>query len=76
MSWTSYVHSTRQHPSHDEFRSFAEGARLAAGVVQYKPAVERAIHHTGGNAVAQYVWYEKGRDVEGKRPTSITTSAK
>ncbi|KAG5220706.1 Structural maintenance of chromosomes protein [Salix suchowensis] len=55
-------------PINDKFRSFAKGARLAVDVIQYEPAVERAMHHACGNAlvcdtmeVARYVCYEKGR---------------
>ncbi len=46
----------------DKFRSFAEGARLAADVVQYEPTVERAIHPLvvcDTMEVARYVCYEK-----------------
>ena len=64
--------SIQVKPINDKFRSFAKGARLAADVVQYEPAVERAIHHACGNAlvcdtmeVARYVCYEKGQDVKG-----------
>ncbi|KAF8689772.1 hypothetical protein AX14_003168 [Amanita brunnescens Koide BX004] len=38
-------------PINDKFHSFAKGARLAADVVQYKPAVERAVRHACGNAL-------------------------
>ncbi|KAH9061732.1 cohesin complex subunit psm1 [Lactarius deliciosus] len=55
----------------DKFRSFAKGARLAVDVIQYEPAMERAIHHACGNAlvcdtmeVARYVCYEKGQEVK------------
>ncbi|KAL0571911.1 Structural maintenance of chromosomes protein 1 [Marasmius crinis-equi] len=58
-------------PINDKFRSFAKGARLAVDVIQYEPAVERAIHHACGNAlvcdtmdVAKYVCYEKGQEVK------------
>ncbi|TEB34053.1 condensin complex subunit SMC1 [Coprinellus micaceus] len=58
-------------PVNDKFRSFAKGARLAVDVVQYEPAIERAIHHACGNAlvcdtmdVARYVCYEKGQEVK------------
>ncbi|KAF6764433.1 cohesin complex subunit psm1 [Ephemerocybe angulata] len=58
-------------PVNDKFRSFAKGARLAVDVVQYEPAVERAIQHACGNAlvcdtmeVARYVCYEKGQEVK------------
>lgn len=59
-------------PINDKFRSFAKGARLAVDVVQYEPAIERAIHHACGNAlvcdtmeVARYVCYDKGQEVKG-----------
>ncbi|KAE9404591.1 condensin complex subunit SMC1 [Gymnopus androsaceus JB14] len=55
----------------DKFRSFAKGARLAVDVIQYEPAVERAMHHACSNAlvcdtmdVAKYVCYEKGQEVK------------
>ncbi|KAF8630781.1 hypothetical protein AX15_002729 [Amanita polypyramis BW_CC] len=63
--------SIQVKPVNDKFRSFAKGARLAVDVVQYEPAVERAIHHACGNAlvcdtmeVARYVCYEKGQEVK------------
>ncbi|KAK2462607.1 hypothetical protein APHAL10511_005340 [Amanita phalloides] len=63
--------SIQVKPINDKFRSFAKGARLAVDVVQYEPAVERAIHHACGNAlvcdtmeVARYVCYEKGQEVK------------
>ncbi len=56
----------------DKFRSFAKGARLALDVIQYEPAVERAMHHVCGSAlvcdtmeVARYVCYDKGQEVKG-----------
>ena len=59
-------------PVNDKFRSFAKGARLAVDVIQYEPAVERAMHHVCGNAlvcdtmdVAKYVCWEKGQEVKG-----------
>lgn len=59
-------------PINDKFRSFAKGARLAVDVIQYEPAVERAMHHACGNAlvcdtmeVARYICYEKGQEVKG-----------
>ena len=59
-------------PINDKYRSFARGARLAADVIQYEPAVERAMHYACGNAlvcdtldVARYVCYEKGQEVKG-----------
>ncbi|KAI9569904.1 hypothetical protein HD554DRAFT_2088472 [Boletus coccyginus] len=58
-------------PVNDKFRSFAKGARLAVDVIQYEPAVERAMHHVCGNAlvcdtmeVAKYVCWEKGQEVK------------
>ncbi|KAF8268112.1 cohesin complex subunit psm1 [Lactarius quietus] len=58
-------------PVNDKFRSFAKGARLGVDVIQYEPAMERAIHHACGNAlvcdtmeVARYVCYEKGQEVK------------
>ena len=61
-------------PVNDKFRSFAKGARLAVDVIQYEPAVERAMHHVCGNAlvcdtmdVARYVCWDKGQEVKGKR---------
>ena len=60
-------------PVNDKFRSFAKGARLAVDVIQYEPAVERAMHHVCGNAlvcdtmeVAKYVCWEKGQEVKGR----------
>lgn len=59
-------------PVNDKFRSIAKGARLALDVVQYEPAVERAIHHACGNAlvcdtleIARYVCFTKHQDVKG-----------
>jgi structural maintenance of chromosome 1 len=59
-------------PINDKFRSFAKGARLAVDVIQYEPAVERAMHHACGNAlvcdtmdVARYVCWERGQEVKG-----------
>ncbi|KAH9924069.1 condensin complex subunit SMC1 [Fomitopsis serialis] len=58
-------------PINDKFRSFAKGARLAIDVIQFDPAVERAMHHACGNAlvcdtydIAAYVCYEKKQDVK------------
>ena len=66
-------------PINDKFRAFAKGARLAVDVIQYEPAMERAIHHACGNAlvcdtmeVARYVCYEKDQEVKG---TSISKFA-
>ena len=62
-------------PINDKFRSFAKGARLAVDVIQYDPAVERAIHHACGNAlicdtteIARSVCYDRGQEVKGKGP--------
>jgi structural maintenance of chromosome 1 len=61
-------------PINDKFRAFAKGARLAVDVIQYEPAMERAIHHACGNSlvcdtmeVARYVCYEKDQEVKGAR---------
>ncbi|KIJ62116.1 hypothetical protein HYDPIDRAFT_169279 [Hydnomerulius pinastri MD-312] len=58
-------------PINDKFRSFAKGARLAVDVIQYEPAVERAMHHACGNSlvcdtmeVARYICWEKGQEVK------------
>ncbi|KAF8840540.1 RecF/RecN/SMC protein [Paxillus ammoniavirescens] len=58
-------------PINDKFRSFAKGARLAVDVIQYEPAVERAMNHACGNAlvcdtmdVARYICWEKGQEVK------------
>lgn len=58
-------------PINDKYRSFAKGARLAVDVIQFDPAVERAMHHACGNAlvcdsmeVARYVCWEKGQEVK------------
>jgi len=60
-------------PINDKFRSFARGARLAVDVIQYEPAVERAMLHACGNAlvcdtmdVARYVCWERGQEVKGE----------
>lgn len=60
-------------PTNDKFRSFAKGARLAIDVIQFDPAVERAMNHACGNAlvcdtydIAAYVCYEKKQDVKGE----------
>jgi len=59
-------------PPNDKFRAFAKGARLAVDVVQFEPAVERAIHYACGTAlvcdtmeIARYVCYDKGQEVKG-----------
>jgi structural maintenance of chromosome 1 len=64
-------------PINDKFRAFAKGARLAVDVIQYEPAMERAIHHACGNAlvcdtmeVARYVCYEKGQEVKCRDPAT------
>ncbi|KAG0708416.1 hypothetical protein DFH29DRAFT_479888 [Suillus ampliporus] len=58
-------------PINDKYRSFARGARLAVDVIQYEPAVERAMHHACGNSlvcdtmdVARYVCWERGQEVK------------
>ncbi|THH00454.1 hypothetical protein EW026_g2099 [Hermanssonia centrifuga] len=58
-------------PINDKFRSFAKGARLAVDVIEYDPAVERAIHHACGNAlvcdnidIARQVSFGKGQEVK------------
>jgi structural maintenance of chromosome 1 len=60
-------------PINDKFRSFARGARLAVDVIQFEPAVERAMLHACGNAlvcdtmdVARYVCWERGQEVKGR----------
>ena len=66
------VYSARHDSSDSEQRQVprcsAKGARLAVDVIQYEPAMERAIHHACGNSlvcdtmeVARYVCYEKGQ---------------
>lgn len=63
-------------PINDKFRSFAKGARLGVDVIQFEPAVERAMHHACGNAlvcdtmeVAKFVTWEKGQEVKGVSST-------
>jgi structural maintenance of chromosome 1 len=58
-------------PINDKFRLFAKGARLAVDMIQYEPAVERAMHHACGNTlvcdtmdVARYVCWERGQEVK------------
>ncbi|KAG2742674.1 hypothetical protein P692DRAFT_201870696 [Suillus brevipes Sb2] len=58
-------------PINDKFRSFARGAHLAVDVIQYEPAVERAMIYACGNAlvcdtmdVARYVCWERGQEVK------------
>lgn len=65
-------------PINDKFRSFAKGARMAVDLVQYEPAIERAIHHACGNAlvcdtmaVARFVCYEKGQEIKGDGFSSV-----
>ena len=69
-------------PINDKFRSFAKGARLAVDVIQYDPAVERAIHHACGNAlicdtteIARMVCYDRGQEVKGKERFSMSDMA-
>ncbi len=59
-------------PINDKYRNFAKGARLAVDVIQYEPAVERAMHHACGNAlvcdtmdIARHVCYDKNQEVKG-----------
>ena len=65
-------------PINDKYRNFARGARLAADVIQYEPAVERAMHYACGNAlvcdtmdVARYVCYERQQEVKGSLSLGI-----
>ncbi|KIM37018.1 hypothetical protein M413DRAFT_448746 [Hebeloma cylindrosporum] len=58
-------------PMNDKFRSFGKGVRNAFDLVQFDPAIERAIHHACGNALvcdtmelARYICYDKGQDVK------------
>ncbi|KAF4618816.1 hypothetical protein D9613_009734 [Agrocybe pediades] len=58
-------------PVNDKFRSFTKGARMAVDLVQYEPAVERAIHHACGNAlvcdtmeIAKFVCYDRGQEIK------------
>ncbi|KAG9032708.1 Structural maintenance of chromosomes protein 1, partial [Tulasnella sp. UAMH 9824] len=58
-------------PINDKFRSFAKGARLAVDVIQFDPAIERAMHHACGNAlvcdtmeIAKHICYEKQQEVK------------
>lgn len=64
--------SIQVKPINDKFRSFAKGARLAVDVIQYDPAVERAINHACGNAlvcdtidIARHVCFDRGQEVKG-----------
>jgi structural maintenance of chromosome 1 len=50
-------------------------------LVQFDPAIERAIHHACGNALvcdtmelARYICYDKGQDVKGVRTPFICVS--
>lgn len=59
-------------PLNDRLRSIERGARLAVDVIQFDPAVERAIHHACGNAlvcdnmeIARRVCYDKGQEIKG-----------
>ena len=65
-------------PLNDKFRTFAKGARLALDVVQYEPAVERAIMHACGSSIvcdnldiARHVCYDRGQEVKGTSLSSI-----
>ena len=58
----------------DKYRSFTKGARLAVDVIQYDPAVERAIHHACGSAlicdtseIARNIVFDRGQEVKGKQ---------
>ncbi|KAF8869575.1 cohesin complex subunit psm1 [Gymnopilus junonius] len=51
-------------PVNDKFRSFTKGARLAVDLVQYEPAVERAIHHACGNALVCDTMEIAGQEVK------------
>lgn len=64
----------------DKFRSFGKGVRYAFDLVQFDPAIERAIHHACGNALvcdtmelARYICYDKGQDVKGAYIVSLDT---
>ena len=68
--------SIQAKPINDKYRSFAKGARLAIDVIQYDPAIERAIHHVCGNAlicdssdIARNIVFERGQEVKGKEPS-------
>ncbi|KAF7302129.1 Structural maintenance of chromosomes protein [Mycena indigotica] len=57
-------------PISDKFRGM-KTARLVVDIIQYEPAVERAMHHVCGNAlvcdtldVARHLCYEKGHEVK------------
>lgn len=67
-------------PMNDKFRSFGKGVRYAFDLVQFDPAIERAIHHACGNALvcdtmelARYICYDKGQDVKGAYIVSLDT---
>lgn len=59
-------------PLNDRLRSIERGARLAVDVIQFDPAVERAIHHACGNSlvcdsmeIARRVCYDKAQEIKG-----------
>lgn len=62
-------------PINDRLRSLSPHARLAVDVMQYSPAVERAVHYACGNTmicdtfdVARHICYEKHQRVKGMLP--------
>jgi structural maintenance of chromosome 1 len=72
MGRSGQVSPSRHPQSQVKFRSFAKGARLVVDVIQFEPAVERAMHHACGNPlvcdtmeVAKFVTWEKGQEVKG-----------
>lgn len=59
-------------PINDRYRSLASGARLAIDVIQYEPALDRALHYACGNAlicdtmeIAKDICYRRGQEVKG-----------
>lgn len=60
-------------PINDKFRSFAKGSRLAVDVIQYDPAIERAIQFAFGSSlvcdnmeIARYICFQKDQEVKGR----------
>lgn len=60
-------------PVNDRFRNVAKNARLALDVIEFDPAVERAMLFSCGNAlvcdsmdIARHIVYEKKQEVKGK----------
>ncbi|BGP39995.1 Structural maintenance of chromosomes protein 1 [Rhodotorula kratochvilovae] len=58
-------------PVNDKYRSFAKGARLAIDVINFDPAVEKAMQFACGNAlvcdsmqIARHVCYDRGQEVK------------